>query len=387
MIRGVTEPWFTVLKRLVLLAILAVPFFVVLDESSVWDANEAFYVQTPREMIQRGDWIVPYFNGEPRLNKPPLSYWLVGGFYKLFGVSLFWERLVLALLGFGSVLLVYAAGKLLFNPESALLAAGILATTFRLLMLSRRLLIDVLLLFCLLAVLVFFLQWLKRERPAGLVWAAVFLGLAFLTKGPVALLAPVFLGAYLAISGDWRRLKTRQLILPGAVFLLIASSWFLLLFVKLGWDPVLAFFLKENLGRFSNVDYGPARSLFYYVGVFLGDFFPWSLFFVIGAHKCWRGVSIHPQKARHSTARAGCVAARLAASATCWSSRCRTTSRSTTSCRPIRRRRSGWLTGCASAPHRGGFRGDWHCSYPRSWLGFICLLSGSSPRDCCGCPC
>ncbi len=269
-----------VIKRLVFLAILAVPFFVVLDESSVWDANEAFYVQTPREMLQRGDWLVPYFNGEPRLNKPPLSYWLVGGFYRLFGVSLFWERLVLAALGFGSVLLVYRAGTLLFDIQTALLAAGIFATTFRLLMLSRRLLIDILLLFCLLAVLVFFLEWLKRDRPAALSLAAVFLGLAFLTKGPVALLAPAFLGVYLLASGGWHRLKIRQLLVPGAAFLVIASSWFLMLLVKVGWDPVIAFFLKENVGRFANVDYGPARGVLYYTGVFLGDFFPWSLFFV-----------------------------------------------------------------------------------------------------------
>jgi len=276
-----------VIKKLIFLAILAIPFFVVLDESAVWDANEAFYVQTPREMLERGDWLVPHFNGEPRLNKPPLSYWLVGASYQLFGVSLFWERLILAVLGFGSVLLVYKAGTLLFEGQTALLAAGIFATTFRLLMLSRRLLIDILLLFCLLAVLVFFLAWLKRQQRSSLLLAAVFLGLAFLTKGPVALLAPAFLSVYLLVSGNWRRLKISQLIVPAIVFLLVASSWFLLLLLKLGWEPVSAFFLKENLGRFANVDYGPARGVFYYIGVFLGDFFPWSLFFMVGLFHDW----------------------------------------------------------------------------------------------------
>jgi 4-amino-4-deoxy-L-arabinose transferase-like glycosyltransferase len=271
----------TVIKRLVFLALLAFPFFVVLDTSSVWDANEAFYVQTPREMLERGDWVVPYFNGQPRLNKPPLSYWLVGGFYRLFGVSLFWERLILAVLGFGSVLLVCRAGKLLFDSESAMLAAGIFATTFRLLMLSRRLLIDILLLFCLLALLVFFLDWLKRDRKSSLLLAAVFLGLGFLAKGPVALIAPALLYLFMIGSGQRRRLKARQLAVPALVFAAIASSWFLMLLLKLGPEPIISFFLKENLGRFANVDYGPARGWLYYPGVFLGDFFPWSLFFVV----------------------------------------------------------------------------------------------------------
>ncbi|HXK59276.1 MAG TPA: glycosyltransferase family 39 protein [Acidobacteriota bacterium] len=270
-----------VVKKYLFLAILALPFFVVLDESALWDANEAFYVQTPREMLERGDWLVPYFNGQPRLNKPPLSYWLVGVFYSLFGVSLFWERLVLAALGFGSVLLTYRAGTLLFDSRTALLAAGIAATSFRLLMLSRRLLIDVLLLFCLLAVLLFFLKWLKHGRSGGLYGAAVFLGLAFLAKGPVALLAPFFLGLFLLYYRKKVSLRLSQLALPGLLFVIIASSWFVLLVMNRGWEPVIAFFLEENLGRFSHVDFGPSRGIFYYAGVFLGDFFPWSLFFVV----------------------------------------------------------------------------------------------------------
>jgi len=42
------------------------------------DGHEAFVVQTTHEMQARNDWVVPWFNGEPRLNKPPLNYWLTG---------------------------------------------------------------------------------------------------------------------------------------------------------------------------------------------------------------------------------------------------------------------------------------------------------------------
>ena len=48
----------------------------VLASSSIpLDSHEIFVAETAQEMLQRGDWIVPYFNGEPRLNKPPVSYW------------------------------------------------------------------------------------------------------------------------------------------------------------------------------------------------------------------------------------------------------------------------------------------------------------------------
>ena len=35
------------------------PYFVDLGDSAIWDANEAFYVETPREMIERGDYVSP----------------------------------------------------------------------------------------------------------------------------------------------------------------------------------------------------------------------------------------------------------------------------------------------------------------------------------------
>jgi 4-amino-4-deoxy-L-arabinose transferase-like glycosyltransferase len=274
-------PWISRGQLLLFFVVLAFPFFVVLDVSSVWDANEAFYVQTPREMLERGDWLVPYFNGQPRLNKPPLSYWLVGGLYQALGVALIWERLWLALLGFGSVLLVYAIGREIFEERpAALLAAGICATTFRLLMLSRRLLIDVLLLFCLLAAFYFFLRWLRRGTTPQLVLASAFLGLAFLAKGPVAALLPAVAGLYLIVVPNRPPLKVRGIACSALVFGLIAGSWYLALGLRLGWEPVIDFFLKENVGRFSHLEYGPTRGVFYYSGVFLSDFFPWSIFFV-----------------------------------------------------------------------------------------------------------
>ena len=71
----------------VLLALAIVPYFIDLGGSAIWDANEAFYVETPRQMMERGDYITPSFNYEPRINKPVLSYWIVAAFYHAFGVS------------------------------------------------------------------------------------------------------------------------------------------------------------------------------------------------------------------------------------------------------------------------------------------------------------
>ena len=259
------------------MALLALPLFVSLGTSSIWDSNEAFYVQTPREMVERGDWIVPRFNGQPRLNKPPLSYWLVGAAYSVFGVSVFWERLILALLAYASVWAVFLSGRILVSERAALLAAVLFATTFRFQILARRLLIDILLLLCILAALTAFLYWWKRRRDSGLILAAFFLGLGVLAKGPVVLLPALILAVFTCFfmpSDRWRRAPWVRSLL---VFCLVSSSWYLLLGFTQGWDSVADFLWKENLGRFTHVDFGPQRGLQYYPLVFLADYFPWSI--------------------------------------------------------------------------------------------------------------
>src|SRR5262245_56054143 len=87
------------LKKWLLLLLAISPYFINLDASSIWDANEAFYVETPREMMERGDYVYPMFNYEPRVNKPVLSYWIVAAFYKMFGVSVAVQRIPIAIGG------------------------------------------------------------------------------------------------------------------------------------------------------------------------------------------------------------------------------------------------------------------------------------------------
>lgn len=260
---------------------LALPFFAGLGDSSIWDSNEAFYVQTPREMMQRDSWMVPYFNGQPRLNKPPLSYWLVALFYGLFETSLLWQRIPMALLALGSVLWLYRIGRELFRPPGiALLAAGILTVTFRYILLARRLFIDILLLFCMLAALALFLRWLRKGSAISFLSSALFLGLAFLTKGPVALMMLVVMLIYLWLNGQAHRLKNAPWLAGLLILVMVSTCWFLLLGLKMGWKPVWDFFIAENWGRFHDLDFGPRRGALFYPSVFLGDFFPWSIFFL-----------------------------------------------------------------------------------------------------------
>src|SRR5262249_13256561 len=50
------------------------------------------FAEASREIIERGNCIVPYFNNQPRLDKPPLAYWAQTISYRIFGENDFAAR-------------------------------------------------------------------------------------------------------------------------------------------------------------------------------------------------------------------------------------------------------------------------------------------------------
>jgi len=273
-------------RRLVLIVILtlaAAPYFMRLGASSLWDSNEAFYAETPREMIESGDYINPSFNYQPRFNKPPLCYWVVVVFYKVFGVSEAAERLAIALAALVMIATAYGLGRCAFSVEAGLLAGIGLAAAPRFLMFSRRIMIDVYLaMFMALALLLFILSERQpKRRRLYLIAMYAAIGLGVLTKGPVAALLPAF--AFLIYLAVYRRLtQIRELMLPTGVAIigLIVLPWYLAVYAQHGWGAIQTFILKDNLSRYAQQAWGPSRGPLFYIGVIAGDFFPWSLFVI-----------------------------------------------------------------------------------------------------------
>ena len=90
-----------------------------LGAARLWDEDEPKNATCAAEMLARGDWIVPTFNGEPRYHKPILVYWLMGLSTAIGGDSPFGARLVSAVAGSLSCVLVYALGKRMLGSPRA----------------------------------------------------------------------------------------------------------------------------------------------------------------------------------------------------------------------------------------------------------------------------
>ena len=103
-------------------------FFTNLGGPRLWDDDEPRNATCAREMLARGDWVVPTFNGELRTDKPVLLYWLIMGTYQVFGDNEFSVRFWSAFSALGTVLCTYHLGRILFRAEVGLWGALALTT-------------------------------------------------------------------------------------------------------------------------------------------------------------------------------------------------------------------------------------------------------------------
>jgi 4-amino-4-deoxy-L-arabinose transferase-like glycosyltransferase len=276
-----------VLHALVLAA-LALPYCIDLGGASLWDANEAFYAETPREMLESGNYLAPTFNYRVRAQKPPLTYWVVLASYGLFGVNEFAVRLPGALAALGTLLFVYGMARSLFSPSAALLAVSIIATAPRFFALSRKLPIDVLLIFWMTGTAFFLIRALQRDSGRAWLAAFAFAAFGFLTKGPVALAVPVLACIAWGLLTRRLHLGKMRLLWGSATLLGIALPWYILVYQAHGWTYIASYFLSDNLGRFAAETFGPSRGPHYYFPIYLAEFFPWSILSIGGFVQLWR---------------------------------------------------------------------------------------------------
>ena len=242
-----------------LLVLVSVPtFFWGIGTIEVSDIVEERVAVTAREMWRSGDWVIPRMNGEVRLQKPPLAYWVSALTAKVRGrfddVSL---RLPFALAALACILFTWGAGRMLFGPETGLVAGLALLTTALLERGGHTASADVLLAASVAASWFFHARARQLEWPRGrsiLLWLALAAG--FLAKGPVVLVFTVL--PWLLEAAVWRsRAPLRPL--AGAagpvLFLIVALSWFGLVALRLSTDtdtqdlPYFRHWFLETVGK------------------------------------------------------------------------------------------------------------------------------------------
>ena len=174
------------------LGTIACLYLYRLGDWPLLEPDEGRNAEVAREMLERGSWSVPYFNGLPYLDKPVLLFWGIAAAFHTIGVGEFAARLPSALAAVASVALTFAVARSLVGGRRALLAAVVFASAPLVLVFARLVIFDMLLTACVTAALYCLLQG-RRTGAAWSWWprAAVAMALGVLCKGPVGFVVPL----------------------------------------------------------------------------------------------------------------------------------------------------------------------------------------------------
>src|SRR5205823_10673265 len=95
----------------ILLALAALLHVATIGSGDLYSQTEGQYAGAAREMVEAHQWLLPTNDGAPRLQKPPLLYWLIIVSFKLFGVNAAAARFPVALAVVASVALIFLIGE------------------------------------------------------------------------------------------------------------------------------------------------------------------------------------------------------------------------------------------------------------------------------------
>ncbi len=237
------------------------------------------------EMLMRGNYIVPYLNGEYFLEYPPFYYILSALSMKVFGTNEWAVRLPGLLAGIaGCMVLFQIIKELKFSDLSAFLAGFFLGTSIQYFNSSKACIVDGVLSFCIIASVYCWIKIYFSRRNVYFLWLTVFLALGVMTKGLFALaMFNAGCGAFL-IREDIVQKKlhiTRYLLVAAANILALAlvGIWVYALYVNTNHDleAVKTFVITNNIGRFSGSQGDHVEGFWYYFIKLPSLFWPYLL--------------------------------------------------------------------------------------------------------------
>lgn len=261
----------------ILLGFTGLVLFLNLNAWSVTESSEARYAQISKEMLDTGDWIHPQLMGIYHYHKPPMTYWITALSYKIFGVTPFAARFFLQLSILLQIYLIFRIGKLLLgNSRSAFMAAMLYASFPVVIIGGRALTTDSYLMTFVLLALFYWFSYLKSRNNGFLIATYLFLGLGFLTKGPVVLIVP----AVLWIFHLYQKGKRPKISLAGFIgffsMLILGFSWFVWLYVE--DSRFLDYFVfKHTIERFASDTFSRSQPIWFYPAILVATAFPWFL--------------------------------------------------------------------------------------------------------------
>jgi 4-amino-4-deoxy-L-arabinose transferase-like glycosyltransferase len=266
------------------------------------DRDEPRFAEASREMRERGDYVIPYFNDKYRFDKPALIYWTQMGSYSVFGENDFAARFPSAVAAALTALVLYAWGRRLEGERTGWWAAIIFTLCLQVFIHAKASVADMWLVFFVAAAHWAGFELLRNPTDERRLkyWRFAFyvaLGLGFLAKGPLAWLPLVTVLSTKLFRRDIPLTRRFWFVTGMLGAFAIVCTWGIPALLRTNGE-----FFRVGIGRhvversFNVMEGHGANSWntylaampFYFITVFL-SFFPWSIKLPGLTKHLWRG--------------------------------------------------------------------------------------------------
>ena len=255
--------------------------------------DEGLHAAMAREMVERGDWVVPRLLGEPFLDKPILYFWMEAGSIALFGPNEFAVRLPGPVLGLAGAAATGWLAATLFGAAVTPWAALVYATMLLPYAVTLAPLHDLVMVpLVAVALGAFWRVHVATTTGSAVGWtlaAGVALGLSMLGKG---LTGAGLIGVGMVAWMAWTRTWSIRLVASGAAAVAIgaAMAWPWYAAMEAASPGYLRYFILERHigGVAGEAQRHAGRPFWYYLPILAAGTWPWAIAVL---RRGWRATS------------------------------------------------------------------------------------------------
>jgi 4-amino-4-deoxy-L-arabinose transferase-like glycosyltransferase len=261
----------------------------------VMDIDASQYAEISRSMMESGDYLHIYNRGQDYLDKPPFLFWASAVSMKIFGVSNFGYKFPSILFALWALFATFRLARLLYNERTGRMAALVLGCCQGMFLMTNDVRTDTILMSWTITAVWLIKEWDVKRKLWYLLAGAAAIACGMMTKGPIALMVPVFCFATdWAVKREWRKFFRWEYLICVVVIgvLLIPMSIGLYQQFDLHPEKVIDgqkgvsglkfFFWTQSFGRLTGENMWSNNAPFSFLFEnMLWSFLPWIILFVV----------------------------------------------------------------------------------------------------------
>ncbi|MCK9402243.1 MAG: glycosyltransferase family 39 protein [Chitinophagaceae bacterium] len=285
-------------NRLFYFVLLACGFTALLGVILVplMDIDASQYASISREMLDNKSYLQLFDQGHDYLDKPPMLFWLSAISMKLLGVYDWSYRLPSFLFAMLAVYATYQFALLFYRKEIAQLSAMVLAGSQALFLVTHDVRCDTMLMGWVAFSLWQMAAWYQTNHWKHFLLAFIAIAGGMMTKGPIALMVPVFgLVPHFILRREWKRLFRWEYLLGAVLIAILLVPMSMGLYQQFDQHPgklingvaiqsgLRFYYWTQSFGRYTGENvFNEMNHFTFLLENMFWSFLPWIFFFLIG---------------------------------------------------------------------------------------------------------